>query len=575
MGTIWIKEFTGGLDAQRLTETISGGVLIKASNGHITSGGDFEKRAAFALEYTLPAAASKGIAADRTSVYVFGHDAAPSLPSGISYQRLQHPDGVTALDKVLDVELNAGKLYVVGQFVDGSIYHFYDGTRVTDWFDGRARASFEVTGGGVTSTIDIKVNGITLMSAVVTWATSNEATATAIAAAINSNTSSPDYTATAVGVRVNIIAATAGAASNGFAVTFTLVNSFTVSVPTGLVLANGADGSGTFQPGTYAKTFGSRLLSVSGPNFHLSGIKAPTKWTTETTGAGFIDMSSVAAGLEQLVAVAKYQEYVAIFAESATQIHYVESDPANSRPIQTLENTGTKYASSVVKFGDNDLFYVDGGVRSLKARDASNAASTTDIGVPIDPLVRAALDALTDADTTRVIGVIEPSQKRAWIIIKDIIFVFSYFAGARVSAWSTYSPGFTVDAVTIFNRRVYLRSGDNIYVYGGLGSTLEYDATVAEAWLPYLDAGDPTRTKNWTAIDAALTGKWAVGYAMQPTDPTVEDDGPTIVKTSYNQDRLPAIGASTHLSVRFRSSGTGAAKLGACVVHFEGEADED
>ena len=49
MGTVWVREFTGGLDARRLPETTAGGVLIRARNGHISRGGEFEKRAAFAL----------------------------------------------------------------------------------------------------------------------------------------------------------------------------------------------------------------------------------------------------------------------------------------------------------------------------------------------------------------------------------------------------------------------------------------------------------------------------------------------------------------------------------------------
>ena len=40
MGTIWVKEFTGGLDTRRLPVTTTAGVLIKANNGHINRGGE-------------------------------------------------------------------------------------------------------------------------------------------------------------------------------------------------------------------------------------------------------------------------------------------------------------------------------------------------------------------------------------------------------------------------------------------------------------------------------------------------------------------------------------------------------
>src|SRR5690606_31004081 len=34
-----------------------------------------------------------------------------------------------------------GKLYVIAEFDDGLLYHFYDGALVADWHDGRVRAA--------------------------------------------------------------------------------------------------------------------------------------------------------------------------------------------------------------------------------------------------------------------------------------------------------------------------------------------------------------------------------------------------------------------------------------------------
>ena len=75
MGSIWIKEFTGGLDARRLPETSPGGTLIRAVDGHITRGGEFEQRARFVRYADLPAGATKGLAATATGLFVFGEAA--------------------------------------------------------------------------------------------------------------------------------------------------------------------------------------------------------------------------------------------------------------------------------------------------------------------------------------------------------------------------------------------------------------------------------------------------------------------------------------------------------------------
>lgn len=803
MGTIWIKELTGGLDTRRMPETTPGGVLIKATDGHITRGGEFEKRAAFVPAYSLPADATVGLAHMRSGLVVFGHATAPTdLPTGVSYQQLVHPDDATlAISRILSYDLNAGLIYVVAEFADGSIQHYYNGSLVTDWFDGRARGSFTVSGDGGDSLDNLTVEGVAIISAPVNWTTDNATTAAAIATAINSHTSSPDYTATAVGEQVNIAAALNGAAANGrlviatvtglvldpatgltlsggggeavaavaargkFKVVATAVNrlaalkvsgggvsgteivdimdpvtfrtdatataaaivtainnyssfpeytavnagpivtvtapvgtaanhrtmsfsvtgdftvsgatefsggtasvgataSFTVSggtpsvvtdinvsgvailgstviydesttataaaiaaaindtastpaytatsagawvtvwaaasegadangrtitststggvsISSASVFANGVSAVNVYLPGTYVRTIDSKVYSVAHGNLHFSGIKQPTKWTTATVGAGFIDMASERSGAEELKAVATYQEFIAIFAENLTLIWYVDPDPTLNRKAQILTNTGTGCPRSVTEFGDNDVYYLhESGLRSLQARDSSNAASTTDIGVPVDSLITAKLRLLSETERDQVIGLINPSDGRFWLIMRDEIFVFSYYTNAKISAWSTYLPGyedengvivpFIVDEAIVHNRKVWLRAGDTIYVYGGDGDEETTDETQAIAWLPYFDAGHPTADKSWSGIDAAVEGEWRVDAAMDPTNLDAYELIGTISKTTYNLGRVETAHKSTHFSMRFTSQGSGRAKLSAAVIHHRG-----
>lgn len=695
MGTIWIKEFVGGLDTRRMPETTSGGVLVRADNGHISRGGEFEKRAAFVPQYTLPAG-TVGMAATRIGLIVFGHGPAPVMPAGVRYQRLEHPNGYSFVTRILSWDLYAGTLYVVAEFGDGSIFHFYGGKRIEDWFDGRARGYFTVTGGTVTpavsatgsfeitggtagsaniinaitingtsimvapvehtgsndttaaavvaaindqvsipeytasangqmvtitavtpgaaingKTIDvnvggnvlisnvrsmsggtnavtprvnaIRVAGVSIMSGPVAWQGTAEATAEAIVAEINSHTSIPDYTASQNGRKVNVVFPIPGVFANGRTLTVTTDPGLTVT-PTTSTLFGGAPATSTSKPGTYVRTIGQKVYSVSGPNTHFSGIQAPTQWTTDAVGAGFIDMSTESAGAEDLVALARYQNYAAVFAERLIQIWFFDPDPELNRVVQVLNNTGTLSPGSVTQFGDSDLFYLDeSGLRSLRARDSSNSAATTDIGVPIDTLLVEKLASLTERERQNICGLIEPRDGRFWLIVKDRIYVFSFFNGAKVSAWSVYKAerevsgtmtSFDITDALVHNRKVYLRSGDQIFVYGGL-SAPQYDASVAEAWMPYLDANSPTVQKQWSGIDAALQGEWEVSYATQPTDTAAEDLVSTLSETTFNQDSVPSLGMSSHISARFRTKGRTAAKLSSVVIHFEGSTDED
>lgn len=841
MGVIWIKEMTGGLDTRRLPETTPGGVLIRARNGHITRGGEFEKRAAFVPSFSLPSG-TVGLAHTRSGLVVFGHDAAPLLPTGVAYQRLQHPSGSVALVNVPSYDLYDGKIYAVGEFADGSVYHFYDGVRVTDWYDGRARLAFRVLGGtGSSELTNLTVDGVALIGSPVTWTTSNQATAaaiadavnvyasvpeyvatavgdevvilastsgsdangrlvaatvasglllslttptplagggtdggeqpsasfritsggtggsvasvtvdgvsimagavnwagsvaataTAVAASINAATSSPDYTATAasngtvtitavartaalngvlpvvttsgnlalnigaasasaaftitgngegaivtgshdslalqpvqatirpsvagvpitsapiawagtanstaaavaaainayasspnytavaVGATVTVTAAVSGAAANGRVLTFATVqqpiytrtgttsNGFPVFEQTGTTtlgatasgaLAGGADGSNyitaftggaaddTFTPGAFVRTVKSKMYSTAGSLLHYSGIQAPTQWTTEAPGAGFVNMATQNSGSERLTAVARYQNLLAVFSPEVVQIWFIDPDPNLNTQSQVLDNTGTECPLSVTRFGDSDVFYLDeSGLRSLRARDSSNAAATTDIGVPIDDLLVAKLSGLSAADRLRVVGLINPVDKRFWLVIRDEVFVFSFYENAKVSAWSTYTLTSTVDGVTTAfnadyaitaNRGVFIRSGDTIYAYGGTGAAPAYDETEAEVWLPYLDANRPTAKKDWEGIDAALTGLWEIQAATEPTDLNAAQVVARVYATTYNTHRLAFHHSSSHIGLRAISKGDGRAVLSALAIHFAGNEDE-
>lgn len=696
MGTIHIKEFTGGLDTRRLRETTPGGVLIRALDGHVTRGGEFEKRAAFVPAYSLPAGLTSGLAFDKSRLVVFGTATGVTVPTGIVYQKVTHPSGAD-ISRVLSFDVFGGKTYAAIEFDDGSVHHFYDGAIVDDWFDGRGRASFDITSGatypattatgrftitggtvyvdnkivdvtvggtslmtapvthtgsnittasaiasaiaansgtsGYTATssgsevtisatatgaapngktvvpitggnvtvggiqnmdggapvtsskiTDIRVDGVTVLDAPVGWAGSLEATAAAVATAVNANTSTPEYSATAAGATVSIVAATPGAAANGRIVAITTADGMGVSAATA-VISQGADSDTGYTPGTFVKTVRSKMYAVAGGLLHFSGISDPTSWTTDATGAGFSDISTENAGADRLVALARYQAMLAVFAPSVVVVWYIDPDPDNNTVSQILDNTGTEYPRSVTQFGDSDVFYLDrSGLRSLRARDSSNSAATTDLGVPVDDAIVAKLAAMSDAQKARVTGLINPVDKRFWLIMHDEVFVFSFYQNAKVSAWTTYSltardgddlTTFSCDDAVAFEGRVFVRSGDTIYAYGGASGDLVYDDTQAEAWLPLLDANQPTASKNWTGVDVAVRGTWQISAAMEPSDDAVADVIANIYRTTYNAARIQAVGASTHLGLRFKSTGSGPAVLSAAVIHYaSGEGEE-
>ncbi len=478
MGNIWVREFTGGLDANRLPETSPGGSLVRLRDAHINKGGEIEQRADFVKVHALPAGETKGLAATADSLHVFGHQASPpSLPEGVSYQSLTHAGG-EALKRLQAWELFKGKIQAIGEFEDGSFFLFNDGV-------------------------------------------------------LNTDSNAPPNLADSANPKVLL-------------------------------------------------TSVSKLFVASGPNLFFTAVGDSTDFGDGTgVGEGFIVMSTHAHGAEELTGLGQYDNLTAVFGEQVIMTWYFDPDDTLSKRAQTLYNTGSLAHRAVTQFGDGDVFYLSkSGVRSLRARDSSDSAATMDVGSSIDPIITEKLGSLTADEASRAIGLIEPRNGRYWLIIKDRIYVFSYFRSAKVSAWSEYLPGFDVDDAVVWDGKVWLRSGDDIYVYGGTGASYTYSESVkAEAWLPYLDADQPAKSKTLRGVDAAVRGTWAVRMALDPTNEDASDLIARIADTTFGHSAVKANGETTHFSVRMTSeappSPTQPAVLSSVLIHFDRDDQED
>ncbi|MGZ6565453.1 MAG: hypothetical protein ACXVH1_39030, partial [Solirubrobacteraceae bacterium] len=134
-----VQDFRGGVDRRKERASGTPGTLWVGSNCHVTKGGEIAKRLKFTPKYQLYPGHTFGMKGVDTAVFVFGYEdsatfPAGAIPAGVTYQRLQH--GVTAttpITKILDAIAFIGKVYVIVQYADGSIYHFWNGARVTAW----------------------------------------------------------------------------------------------------------------------------------------------------------------------------------------------------------------------------------------------------------------------------------------------------------------------------------------------------------------------------------------------------------------------------------------------------------
>jgi hypothetical protein len=349
------------------------------------------------------------------------------------------------------------------------------------------------------------------------------------------------------------------------------------SPPEALPPAGGAIPTGALQRYGPILTLSGKMYAGAQNFLFFSKIDDPTEYvpTVPNTGQGYIDLSNSYGGSERLVAFAAYQGKLAVFTRKSVQIWDVDPDPANMRLRQVLTNIGTRAQRSVINFGDTDVFFLaDSGVRSLRARDSSNNASTSDIGTPVDPLIVADMLALSDKGVNAQ-ATIEPSSGRYWLALGSKIYVFSFYPSSKVSAWTRYELPFEVDSFAQIEQRLYVRGKDNwLYLYGGAdGQTYgnDYECTVE---LALLDAGKPATMKQISGIDVGCEGSWAVRLGTDPTQPDTRELIATVSRSTFGMERVAAQGYGSHFSYELRHQGPGRAALHSLATHFDvGEQD--
>jgi len=360
--------------------------------------------------------------------------------------------------------------------------------------------------------------------------------------------------------------------------------------------------------GYYCRTYKDKMYTVEGRYLASSCVGLPDVWrnvpeTEPPTGvktAGFFtnDLSVQDSDMTYNIAIEVYYDKLAIMGKNATQLWKLDPDPTKDQYDSTLRGTGTIAWRSVLQYGSGDiLFLASDGIRSLRARDSSLAASVSDVGSPIDPLIQDLHREWGEYSMSQAISIVQPVTGRVWVImplardavsgvVSSRIFVLSAFPGPKISAWSEYRPNFNAVAACTHLNRIVLRDDQHrIWGYGRMEDTIDpnllYDAAPVEVIFPFHGGDNPATKKTYTGIDAACEGDWEVYASYQPSATTpygdAEDRLGTLTGASFEHGRFPMEGTSTHLSLRLRSGKinpytpgtTGKKVLSNMIVHYQ------
>lgn len=344
-------------------------------------------------------------------------------------------------------------------------------------------------------------------------------------------------------------------------------------------------GAATLVPGgvtgTSSRTHASKMYVGDGRNLRFSAVSDPDDFAG--VGSGIIDVTAQDGSSAVIIGVDAYYSYLAIFARYAVQIWHMDPDPDLNSLVQTLGAIGLTAPQAVARYGSGDvLFLSDTGIRSLRARDSSNAAVLNDIGSPVDELVYQLRQNLSPAIAEKIMAVTDPVTGQFWMIWGTTIIVLSYFPNSKVTAWSTYTFPRVIDYAVVANSRLVIRSGDELFVYGSvapgtipwdpsapLGVEQTYDDTTITVELPSFDAGSPATAKLFKGLDVACEGVWDVYVNPDPLQPGAYVRNSTVDNPTYSIARIPLGLTTTHLQVKLVSQHSGFSRFARLALHYD------
>lgn len=346
----------------------------------------------------------------------------------------------------------------------------------------------------------------------------------------------------------------------------------------GTIISHWYDGA-TGNPvaiGTFAMPYKAKVYSPADGFLYFSNLNEPANWTDDgddpadpSIGAGSIGFSRQTEGIEDITGVVPYMDLMAIFGTDAIQLWSIDVDADFNFVSQTLTAAGTDAPNSIVAMSSDDVYYLDNrGIRSLRAKSSSNYASASSIGTAVDATILEHVNGQSAATVAASMAWQDPQDGRYTIQIGDRTFVYSQFPSSQISAWSEYSLGFSAEHVASIRQKLYVRSGDTLYLYGGTdGET--YDSATVEVQTPFIALQDPSGHKTLKGLDIAAQGTWRVYVHPDPRDPSIFYEAGVFNGSTFSLQQIALKGVTSHVSIRCVNATSERAILGMLGVHFD------
>lgn len=468
MASIHFDKFNAGLDHRKSADTAGADSLRELTNAYITTGQEIAKRSC-ALSVATLEAGTRGLWSALGVLNTFY--AAGTISHGdpqFEARFVPHPtDSARTVSKIHYCDAFRGYLYIAVEYDDGSVWHHYlDGGSADrpEW----ESATAYVQGDFVVPTV---ANGYCYE-------------ATSVSGTGTSDSSEPTWPTT-VGDTV-----TDNAGANQ--ITWTC-RAFTV-----------ADSN---CPHSKSVTkVGGKLYAIDGDVVRFCAVADARDWTA-ASDAGFLATGDHQDGTSEALAVAQFKHNLAVFFADGVQVWEADPDPDLTILIDKAFNTGCRYPRSIGNVSQDTIFLSDNGFRSIALAVQSDTLEDTDIGSPIDDLVRPHL-----AGEIAPFSVWFAPSGQFWCVMGSVVWVYTYSRTSKVKAWSRFAMPFAVDDATVLNGKLYLREGNNVY---RVDENTHQDGPTAPQVViefPLLDFKSPGALKIIQGVDFVGRGTVSLSY---------------------------------------------------------------
>lgn len=282
----------------------------------------------------------------------------------------------------------------------------------------------------------------------------------------------------------------------------------------------------------------SRIFAISGETVRYCAVGKPRDWTT-ASDAGFLPVSLQQDTKSSCTAVGTFQDSLVVFFPENAQIWNVATDPSANAISKRNAGAGCTAPLSLSPFANDLMFLSPYGFRSMTVQAVTSRIDDADVGVPIDKLVQADLDAIAAlTGANQIFGEWIHQFGQYWAVFDmgtySKIWAYTYSKSSKLACWSEYVLPVRIMAVTTLNGKVYLRTTDALYEASESVFTDDGALINVEVQMAFQDAKSPGIAKQIWGGDYVFQGTPNVSFKYDP-----RDLGKESIPQSINGDTRP------------------------------------